>query len=175
VRRDPPPFATGDALRRELLQQQVVTPLPELLRYADRDSMAHSREVRLPYLDRRLAEFALALPVGFLFRDGVTKAILRDAVRGVVPQQVLDRTDKVAFEPPQARWLNAPEGVAWVAGIVLDRGALTAPLLDRAALEADVRAGRWRDHAAVWRAVNAELWQRAFAPAPEPAAVTAAA
>jgi asparagine synthase (glutamine-hydrolysing) len=175
VRRDPPSFATGDPLRRELLQQQFVTPLPELLRYADRDSMAHSREVRLPFLDRRLAEFALALPVEFLYRDGVTKAILRDAVRGVIPAQVLERTDKVAFEPPQARWLNSPEGVAWVTGIVLDPGALTAPLLDRAALEADVRAGRWRDHAAVWRAVNAELWQRAFAPARESAALASPA
>jgi asparagine synthase (glutamine-hydrolysing) len=175
VRRDPPPFATGDPLRRELLQQQLVTPLPELLRYADRDSMAHSREVRLPFLDRRLAEFALALPPQFLYRDGVTKAILRDAVRGSVPAAVLDRTDKVGFEPPQARWLNAPAGVRWVAGIVLDDGALSAPLLDRAALEADVRAGRWRDHGAVWRAVNAELWLRAFAPARRPAALVAGA
>jgi asparagine synthase (glutamine-hydrolysing) len=130
--------------------------------------MAHSREVRLPFLDRRLAEFALSLPAGFLYRGGVTKAILRDAVRGLVPDAILDRTDKVGFEPPQARWLNAAEGVSWVGEILLDRDALTAGLLDRAAIETDVRAGRWRDHAAAWRAVNAELWRRAFAPRSEP-------
>ena len=75
---------------------------PQLLRYADRNSMAHSREVRLPFLGRAVAEFGLSLPAEFLYRDGVTKAVLRDAVRGLVPDSVLDRRDKVGFEPPQA-------------------------------------------------------------------------
>ena len=67
--------------------------------------MAHSREVRLPFLSAELAEFCLSLPAGFLYRDGVRKAVLRDAVRGVVPATVLERRDKVGFETPQAAWL----------------------------------------------------------------------
>ena len=149
-------------LRRELLRQSFHTSLPELLRYADRDSMAHSREARLPFLDRRIAEFALSLPPHFLLRGGVRKAILRDAVRGVVPDAVLHRTDKVGFEPPQARWLHDPAVMARIAETVLDAGARGRGLYDVAALEADVRAGRWRDARAVWRVFNLELWLAAM-------------
>ncbi len=99
-------------MRRELLLETFVTSLPTLLRYADRSSMAHSREVRLPYLDRRVAEYAFSLPAAFLCQDGVTKRILRDAVRGLVPESILARRDKIAFEPPQARWLTTAGGVS---------------------------------------------------------------
>jgi len=149
-----------DPLRRELLRQAFATRLPELLRYADRDSMAHAREVRLPFLDRRVAEFALSLPAGLLYRDGETKAVLRAALRDVVPARVLARREKVGFEPPQARWLQDPAMIARATDVLLDDGARTAGLVDRAALAADARAGRWRDHAGLWRVLNLELWLR---------------
>ena len=147
--------------------------LPALLRYADRNSMAHSREVRLPFLDRRLAELALSLPPAFLYADGTTKRVLRDAVRDLVPPQVLARRDKVGFETPEARWLASPRAVTLVADVVLDRDARCAALLDRDALAADARDGSWRDPNGAWRALNLELWLRAFADVPTdaPAAV----
>ena len=163
----------GSPLRRELLRQTFASSLPGLLRYADRDSMAHSREIRLPYLDRRVAEYALSLPVATSCHDGVSKAVLRDAVRDVVPAAILDRADKVGFEPPQAQWLATPGLRELARDVLLDRDARIAPLLDRGAVESDLRAGAWRDHAALWRALNAELWVAAFDPAtrPRPAAV----
>jgi len=159
-------------LVRELARQAFHTSMPALLRYADRNSMAHSREVRLPFLDRRVAELALSMPPAFLYADGTTKRVLRDAVRDLVPPQVLARRDKVGFETPEARWLATPQAVALVGEVVLDRGARCGELVDRAALEADVRAGRWRDPNGAWRALDLELWLRAFAdvPAAAPAA-----
>ena len=77
----------GEEWADERLRQTFASSLPGLLRYADRDSMAHSREVRLPFLDRRIAEFALSVPHEFLWRQGQTKAVLRDAVRGVGPRR----------------------------------------------------------------------------------------
>jgi asparagine synthase (glutamine-hydrolysing) len=154
----PQPDGGGSPLRRELLRQSFHTSLPMLLRYADRDSMAHSREVRLPLLDRRIAEFALSAPPEFLIAGDTTKRILRDAVRDLVPADVLARREKVGFEPPQARWLAAPALRRRAEDVLLDPGA--SPLLDRAALEADVRAGAWRDPTALWRALNLELWLR---------------
>jgi asparagine synthase (glutamine-hydrolysing) len=148
-----------DPLRDELLRSAFFTSLPQLLRYGDRNSMAHSREVRLPFLDRRLAELALSLPPGFLIRDGLTKAPLRDAVRDLVPAEVLARRDKVGFEPPQARWLGSEAGRAWAAEVLLDADD---PAIDRAAVEDDVRAGAWRDPDALWRAMNVVLWRAAF-------------
>jgi len=153
------PWMRGaDPLRRELLLQCFVTSLPQLLRYADRSSMARSREVRLPLLDRRIAEFALSLPAGWVYQAGISKRILRDAVRDVVPVSVLARRDKVGFETPQASWLNTPRAFARIAECLLDGRARGRSLYDLDAIEADVRGGRWRDHRAIWRAFNLERW-----------------
>jgi asparagine synthase (glutamine-hydrolysing) len=167
VRVPAPRIDDRSPLRRELLRQSFHTSLPPLLRYADRDSMAHSREVRLPLLDRRIAEFALSAPPEFLVGAGRRKRILRDAVRDVVPGTVLARRDKVGFEPPQARWLASLRDRA--AEVLLDAGTRSRGLYDTEVIESDVRAGRWRDPAALWHALNLELWLRA------PAAVPAAA
>jgi asparagine synthase (glutamine-hydrolysing) len=149
-------------LTRELVRQATYTSLPALLRYADRNSMAYSRELRLPFLDRRVAEFAFSLPANFLYRDGISKRVLRDAVRDLMPAEILAPRDKIGFETPEAQWLSTPRAVARVGEILLDHGARCAPLLQREALAADARAGRWRDPNGVWRALNLELWLRAF-------------
>ena len=94
----------GDALKRRLYADLMHGHLQELLRYADRNSMAFSREVRLPFLDHRLVEFALSLPSSMLFRDGQSKRVLRDAMRGTVPTEILERRDKVGFMAPWAQW-----------------------------------------------------------------------
>jgi asparagine synthase (glutamine-hydrolysing) len=153
-----------DPLRDELLREAFFASLPHLLRYGDRNSMAHSREVRLPFLDRRVAELALSLPPGFLIRDGFTKAALRDAVRDLVPAEVLARRDKVGFEPPQAQWLGSEAGRAWAAEVLLDPRAREAGIVDVDAVASDLRAGAWRDPDALWRAMNVELWRDAFDP-----------
>ena len=151
-------------LGRELRRQAFAGSLPELLRYGDRNSMAHSCEVRLPFLDRRVAELALSLPADALFRDGFTKAVLRDAVRDIVPAVVLDRRDKVGFEPPQSLWLASENGRAWVADVLLDPAARRRGHYDVDAIEDDLAGRSWRDPAGLWRALNLELWLRAFGP-----------
>jgi len=81
-------------------------PLQELLRYGDRNSMAWSRELRQPFLDHRLAEFVFSLGPEFKISGGMTKVVLRDAMRGLVPDAVLDRSDKLGYQAPQAQWLD---------------------------------------------------------------------
>jgi asparagine synthase (glutamine-hydrolysing) len=149
-------------LAKELVRQTLYASLPDLLRYADRDSMAHSREVRLPFLDRRVAEFGLSLPAEFLYRDGLTKAVLREAVRGIVPDEVLDRRDKVGFEPPQNAWFSTPAFKARISEILLDRKALARGFYDRKQIDADLSEGSWRDPSGIWRALNLELWLQAL-------------
>jgi asparagine synthase (glutamine-hydrolysing) len=115
--------------------------------------------VRLPFLDRAVAEFAWSLPPRLLHADGVSKALLRHAFRGTVPDAVLDRRDKVGYETPQARWFGEPAARARVGEVLLDPSARGRGWYDPAALERDVRDG-WRDVGAMWRALNAELWLR---------------
>ncbi len=80
--------------------------LEELLRYADRSSMAHGREVRLPFLDHHLVEFIFSLPANFKIHDGWTKWLLRKAMDTKLPDEIVWRKDKVGYEPPQQQWMQ---------------------------------------------------------------------
>ena len=81
--------------------------LEELLRYADRNSMAHSREVRLPFLNHELVEFVFSLPANFKIRKGWTKRLLREAMKDKLPAEIVWRKDKTGFEPPQQLWMQS--------------------------------------------------------------------
>ncbi|HZI62038.1 MAG TPA: asparagine synthase (glutamine-hydrolyzing) [Pyrinomonadaceae bacterium] len=106
----PREFAKVSSLRKLLWWNTTREGLVELLRYADRNSMAHSREVRLPFLDHNLVEFVFKVPDRLLMRDGWTKWIIREAFRGMVPKEISDRVDKLGYMPPQQQWLG---GLAW--------------------------------------------------------------
>jgi asparagine synthase (glutamine-hydrolysing) len=80
--------------------------LEELLRYADRNSMAHGREVRLPFLSHELAEFVFSLPSHFKIRNGWTKWLLRKTMSKKLPDSITWRRDKTGFEPPQQSWMQ---------------------------------------------------------------------
>lgn len=80
--------------------------LEELLRYADRNSMAHGREVRLPFLSHELVEFIFSLPSHFKIRTGWTKWLLRTTMEKSLPAEIVWRRDKVGFEPPQKNWME---------------------------------------------------------------------
>ncbi|MGZ5133810.1 MAG: asparagine synthase (glutamine-hydrolyzing) [Flavitalea sp.] len=80
--------------------------LTELLRYADRNSMAHGREVRLPFLNHELVEFIFSLPSNYKIHRGWTKWILRKSIEDKLPAQIVWRKDKIGFEPPQKSWME---------------------------------------------------------------------
>jgi asparagine synthase (glutamine-hydrolysing) len=108
-------FATGRGLRASrhffhdaLVQSLTETVLPALLRYGDRNSMAFSIESRVPFLAPQLADLAYSLPAERLVSgEAVSKAVLRDAMRGLVPDAILDRRDKIAFSTPDRMWAEA--------------------------------------------------------------------
>lgn len=79
--------------------------LKELLRHADRNSMAHSREVRLPFLSHKLVEFVFSLPDSYKINNGWTKFVLRKSMNTILPTSITWRVDKVAYEPPQNKWM----------------------------------------------------------------------
>ena len=81
--------------------------LTTLLRYGDRNSMAHSREVRLPFCDHRLADFALSLPPHLLMGEIQTKRLLRESMRGILPEPIRTRWNKQGFNPPQDLWFQS--------------------------------------------------------------------
>jgi asparagine synthase (glutamine-hydrolysing) len=83
--------------------------LPHLLRYEDRNSMRHSIETRLPFLDYRLVEASLSMKPEHKIRNGWTKFILRKALEGILPASVIWRKNKLGFNAPEKTWLNYHE------------------------------------------------------------------
>lgn len=96
------------ALGSALYQDSYGMYLTTLLRYGDRNSMAHSREVRLPFCDHRLAELVLSLPPQHLMGEAQTKRLLRESMRGILPEEVRTRWNKQGFRPPQETWFQGP-------------------------------------------------------------------
>ena len=137
------------------------TSLPALLRYEDRNSMAFSVEARTPFLDYRLVERALAFPAESLIHEGWTKHVLREAARGLVPESVRLRRDKLGFATPERDWLTTlgPQVREWlgpearVCGL-LRKDALAGWL---ASSDADLAA-----RPGLWRLLSLELWRRAL-------------
>lgn len=119
--------------------------LEELLRYADRNSMAHGREVRLPFLSHELVTFIFSLPAHFKIRNGWTKWLLRQAIGESLPGEITGRRDKVGYEPPQKIWMEevpVQKAIIEAKSIlvqqkILTPGVLTKKIKAHSAYEAD--------------------------------------
>lgn len=144
---------THPDLNGALFYNTFVYGLEELLRMADRNSMAHSVEVRLPFLNYELVEFLFSLPPHFKIRNGWTKWLLRKSMEGVLPDAIVWRKDKVGFEPPQLKWMQLPavkERIIAGKKVLVENGVLSAAALQsyqpHGANEAD--AFDWRCYSA---------------------------
>jgi asparagine synthase (glutamine-hydrolysing) len=124
--------------------------LPELLRYADRNSMSFGRELRLPFLDHALVEFVFSLPPEYKMRDGYNKWILRKTMDGKLPDATAWQKKKIAYEPPQQSWMNTPsvkENIMEARKKLVNDGILNKRVLSvpyRAAETDDLNNIEWR-------------------------------
>jgi asparagine synthase (glutamine-hydrolysing) len=145
----------------ELLRTQTESvSLPSLLRFEDRNSMAHSIEARVPFLDHRVVEFAFRLRPEMKIKGVETKRILREAMRGVLPEDIRSRKDKLGFRAePQAAWTIADRHRD---SLVANRTEHEARWFDPDAM-ADLLGGSGRstdNELLAWRAINVKLWLR---------------
>jgi asparagine synthase (glutamine-hydrolysing) len=152
-----------DELHQTLYVTLTQTILPQLLRYADRNSMAFSREVRLPFLDHHLVEFLYAIPTDQKIEGTQTKVVLRNAISGIVPEAIRLRKDKLGFAPPEMNWLRGPLR-HWIEDLFS-----SSQFRQRDWWEPSIVDSVWgrflqgedRLHTAVWRWVSLEVWARA--------------
>lgn len=116
-------------LHEELLHTLATSSLPMLLRYEDRNSMYYSIESRVPFLTPQFAQFIFSLPEHFLIdNNGRSKAIFRDAMRGLVPDAILNRKDKIGFATPEFKWLRILQ--PWVEKILQSDYAKQLPVFN---------------------------------------------
>jgi len=149
-------------LDRVLYRELTSTNLPALLHYEDRNSMAFSIESRVPYLDVRLVEYIAGTPLNRKVRNGVTKYLLRRAIKGLVPEPVRCRMDKMGFVTPEEVWMKF-ELRPFVLGIFTDRKFHSRPWWDADATIKNYLAfldGKSAYSPEIFRIACAELWLR---------------
>ena len=162
------PFVSAGAshpksVRDQSHAQLVATTLQMLLHCEDRDSMAHSVEARVPFLDFRLVEYILGLPDDYRIAGGVTKRVLRDAMRGILPERVRMRMDKLGFVTPEEIWMRerSPDKFrgALEAAIAASQGIIEPRAKD--VLEQMIE-GRLPFNFQIWRLISFGAWMRVF-------------
>lgn len=149
-------------LETALIAAITQTHLPHMLRWEDRNSMANSIESRVPFLDHRLVEKSMQIPVSLKIRKGVQKYILREAMRNIVPELILKRKDKIGFGTPTVEWtttqLYEPIRELLHSSSFLSRtwihGKKVTALLEK-------NPKRFGENE-LWRIMSAELWHRTF-------------
>lgn len=158
--RDQNLYRSPDKVRRTLANALTWNGLPALLRHGDRNSMSFSIESRVPFLTRDMTEFLLSLPEHYLVDDsGQTKAVFREAMRGILPEAVRTRRDKIGFATPERQWLESLS--PWVEETLRSDGDSLLVRRDEALADwRAIRDGRrpfdWR----VWRWLNYLRWRR---------------
>lgn len=122
--------------------------------------MAHSVESRVPFLTPAIVQFCLSLPEDYLMAsDGTSKAVFRRAMRGIVPDAILDRRDKIGFATPELDWLKALR--PWVFATLQGEAAGRVRALDaeEASREWDaILDGKRRFDSRAWRWLNIIRW-----------------
>jgi asparagine synthase (glutamine-hydrolysing) len=158
-----PFFVNGSRSQlRDDLKQSIAETMAPLLRYEDRNSMAHSIESRVPFLTADLASTVVSLPESLLVNDqGVSKHVFREAMRGIVPDPILDRRDKIGFATPEKDWLLNPAQTPLIADAI--SAAQDNPALDAMGLRMLSKkslSGKVPYSSTLWRSLNFALWYR---------------
>jgi asparagine synthase (glutamine-hydrolysing) len=148
---------------REALERDVKThSLPVLLRYEDRSSMDHSIESRVPFLDYRLVEFAFNLPDEWKIRGATTKYILRASMKGILPESIHNRKDKIGFKSaPSLTFDYAKQNLMTLVEnkSEYEQRWFSPPEVEKMLNNSDRSVEL---EFLVWRIVNTKLWARQF-------------
>jgi asparagine synthase (glutamine-hydrolysing) len=154
-------------INQELYRQFHYGVNQSLLRKYDRISMANGIEVRMPFMDWRLVTYAFSLPDESKVGGGYSKRILREAMRGILPEKILTRTAKIGFQSPLQEWMNGALG-DWALQRAQTKHFLESPIVNGPAIRDFISqrqaAKNWSgtDARLVWRHLQADLWREAF-------------
>lgn len=156
-------FQDMDPVQRMLYTDCSVI-LPDIfLEKVDKSTMAHGIEVRVPLLDTKLTQYVMGLPSSLKVKQGQKKWILRQAMRGIVPDDILD-APKVGFSVPYAHWLRTSMA-AYMRSVLLDVGTLEWGLFDRKALESCINEhveGKRNNGPLLYKLLVLSLWHRFY-------------
>ncbi len=148
---------------REFIKAYVENELLQLLHRGDRNSMAFSIETREPFLDYQLADVVFEMPYEYKIKDGYSKAVLRDGLKGILPDKVRMRISKFGFVTPEEKWIKDNNEIF--------RNELVHALESFEGLFDTDRVLKWYDqnnshikrgNSMIWRIIDSSHWLRIF-------------
>lgn len=156
-------YASGSL--REALLNHFEYKLEHLLKWSDRNSMFFSIESRTPFLDYRLVEKTLASPDSMKIKRGVTKYILRESLRGILPDRIRERQDKVGFGTPESEWFRSQGFME-----IIQNTFQSERFKKRGIINPDKVLQLYKEHLTgkadhskdIWKCLNLELWYQEF-------------
>ena len=154
----------GANLKKRLVEDLFHNSLPSLLRYEDKNTMRFSLEGRVPFLDKEVLKFVFSLSDEAIIKDGWNKRVLRDATRGLLPESINRRRNKIGFTTPQVEWFTRLKNHFY--NIFLSESFASRPYVDQTevlhAFEGWIKGTNDVDTMTFWRLINLELWLREF-------------
>ena len=155
----------GSNSLKDALLDHFENKLEHLLKWEDLNSMHFSLEARVPFLDYRLVERTLASSDNWAIRNGITKFILREAMKGVLPEKIRVRQDKIGFGTPQDEWFREP---AWRK--IVEEILTSSSFRKRNLIDPETAMRKYKEHLSgkvniakeIWKWVHLELWFRTF-------------
>jgi asparagine synthase (glutamine-hydrolysing) len=155
----------GSKSLKDALMDHFEYKLEHLLKWEDRNSMWFSLEARVPFLDYRIVEKVMATSEDLMIKNGMTKYLLREAMKGILPEKIRTRRDKIGFETPQDEWFRSPVWQTIIMGILNSDTFRKRKLVDpEKALEQykEHLSGKGNVSKEIWKWVHLELWFREF-------------
>ncbi len=150
-------------LQDRLMEDLLKNSLQSLLRYEDKNTMRFSLEGRVPFLDFNLLSLIISLPRKFIIRNGWNKYILREAVRDILPEKVVNRRNKIGFTTPEYQWFM--EKHQHITQVFKSKSFASRPYFNQANILTswqDFIDKKNTDTLLFWRLLNTELWLREF-------------
>jgi asparagine synthase (glutamine-hydrolysing) len=154
------PKYKGERVKEALINSIQSNNLPALLRHGDRNAMAHSVENRVPFLSIPIVEFMLSLPEEYLISNtGLGKKIFKDSLKDIMPDTILDRTDKIGFEVDEQKWLNKNKKkiIEIIKNFDDDEIIDKKVLLDKIK---NISEQNITNNNIIWRCINFILWKK---------------
>ena len=155
-----PQFKQLDPLSKDLYEIFHVTVLPTLLRNYDRYSMSSGVEIRMPFMDHRLVTYTFSLPWTSKVGNTYTKRIMRDALKGILPEPIRTRRDKIGWNAPLHEWLKG--ALKHEIDNFILKNILPQNVNDAWHKFQKIANPNWSDGQKVWALLMPELWKKAI-------------
>jgi asparagine synthase (glutamine-hydrolysing) len=153
----------GNNFNNYLLKQINNEGLNQILHYEDVSSMSQSIEIRSPFMDYRLMEFAFSIPNDLKFRNGVTKLIQRETIGKMLPDSIVKNRRKIGFKTPFLDYISSdPKYRLYISDLIHSEHFLKKKIWNAEKLQQVFKTPRKNPNFPFWRIINLEIWSKAY-------------